>query len=108
TSDGRVGAFGSNASGQLGLGSMSPSQSCTPLFAASGLISGSEIAIAAGDDHSLALNESDHVFGWGMNLSSEVGLPPSAAVSTPTDDTHLSQMCIVEIAAGAHHSLARR
>src|SRR5919202_2518513 len=70
-SDGTVWAWGANNDGQLGRGTVTASPSKNPTQV-TGLIN--VTAIAAGDNHSLALRSDGTVWAWGDNSSGQLGL----------------------------------
>ncbi|MFN8513450.1 MAG: choice-of-anchor D domain-containing protein [Thermomicrobiales bacterium] len=102
-SDGTVWAWGNDAGGQLGDGTInSPGQDATP-----GQVSGLSgiTAIAAGAYHSLALKSDGTVFSWGRDAEGQLGDGTIGPTSpTPTVVPGLSG--IAAIAAGQYHSLA--
>ncbi|MDR2151649.1 MAG: hypothetical protein LBO72_02405 [Helicobacteraceae bacterium] len=104
---GKVYATGNNFKGQLGLGDTNNRKAFTEV---GGGISGKKIvAIAAGLNHSLALDESGKVYAVGDNYSGQLGLGDRGGeihrktfelVAFPND------INITAIAAGEVHSLA--
>ena len=101
--DGTVRSFGSNFTGQLGVG-LSPSESASPLVVP-GL--NNITAISAGAFHALALRNDGKVFAWGSNQYGECAqLPTTTKFYTPTLVPGLSN--ITAIAAGGSHSVALR
>lgn len=68
------------------------------------------VAVAAGDQHTLALSADGRVFAWGMNANGQLGNGaggPGAYSTVPVEASGvLSGKHIVAIAAGAWHSLA--
>lgn len=105
-SDGTVAAWGYNAGGQLGDGSVTPRTS--PVSAS--MAGRTAVAIAAGRHHSLALCSDGTLSAWGLNVHGELGDNTSAdrtlPVSVTTAGTPLAGRTVVAIAAGAYHSLA--
>ncbi|MFC7337592.1 hypothetical protein ACFQY0_10420 [Haloferula chungangensis] len=71
TSDGQVHAWGSNGSGQLGIGSSA--SSLVPALAGGSLSSKSVISIAAGDAHSTALTSDGQPHVWGSDGYAQLG-----------------------------------
>ncbi len=97
-SDGSVWAWGGNVSGQLGNGSTSDSM--TPV-AVSGLTN--ITAVAAGENHSLALRNDGTVWAWGLNDQGQVGDGANLVQDTPFQT---AMTTATAIAAGHSHSLA--
>ncbi|SEU37220.1 Alpha-tubulin suppressor [Myxococcus fulvus] len=99
--DGRVWAWGQNASGQVGAGAVSTAESTPRQVNSLPTIR----AIAAGHNHALALDADGKVWGWGRNDFGQVGTGTAGGtVLTPSMMATLSG--IKAIAAGAAHSLA--
>ena len=72
TPDGKVYAWGSNDSGQLGDGTLN--NVVNPRLIASGALAGKRVvAISAGSSHSLALTSDNRLFAWGNNASGTLG-----------------------------------
>ena len=71
----QVFAWGSNASGQLGL--EDTVNRAEPTLVAA-LWAMPVAALAAGDAHSVALTTNGFVFAWGCNTRGQLGLPASA------------------------------
>ncbi|MBO7743100.1 hypothetical protein I8J29_02755 [Paenibacillus sp. MWE-103] len=99
-SDGTVWAWGSNYLGQLGIGkeggvSSSPVQ-VTNLS--------SVVAIAAGNNHNLAVKSDGTVWSWGQNQFGALGDGSTTARYTPVQVQGLSS--VIDVAAGERHSLA--
>ncbi len=88
--DGTVWAWGQNAEGQLGDGTMTDS-TAKPVPGLSGVIS-----VAAGDRHSLALKADGTVWAWGSNFSGELGDGTTTRRLTPVQVTGLTD--VVQIA----------
>jgi alpha-tubulin suppressor-like RCC1 family protein len=94
-----VAAWGYNASGQLGNGT-------TALSRVPGAIAGlSEVtAIAAGNEHSLALLANGTVRAWGNNRAGQLGNGTTTNGKAPAPVSGLSN--VVAVAAGKVHSTA--
>jgi alpha-tubulin suppressor-like RCC1 family protein len=107
--DGSVFSFGSNNSGQLGLGTPGSRSVATPIDATN--LGGRKITqIAAEYEHSLLLADDGSVFSFGNNSYGQLGLGTtggSAVVATPIDATNLGGMKITEVSAGRLHSLIK-
>jgi|GEM_PF-1892340 len=92
--DGTAWAFGSNASGQLGDGTVTSRS--TPVQVMSGVTS-----VAAGSNHSLFLKPDGSVWACGNNGSGRLGDGTTTNRSTPVQ----VMSGVMRIAAGASHSL---
>lgn len=97
--DFRVWAWGNNFDGQAGTGT-DGNQYTTPR-PVSGLAG--VIGIAAGENHSLAVQSGGALFAWGLNVASQLGDGTDVSRSEPID-TGLRD--VVSTAAGSSHSLA--
>jgi alpha-tubulin suppressor-like RCC1 family protein len=108
--NGRVFAWGLGSSGQLGIGNTSPYFSPTAV-STSGVLSGKSIvAIAAGANHSLAIDSNGSGYAWGSNSSGQLGnnsfsSSASSPVSLSTQGA-IGSRALTSIAAGGSHSLA--
>ncbi|ABP53663.1 RCC1 domain-containing protein [Salinispora tropica] len=103
TSTGSLLAWGNNANGQLGDGTTTSSN--TPV--AVDLPAGTEVvAIAAGNDHSLALTSTGAVLAWGDNSSGQLGDGTNDDRSTPVTVDLPTTSTTTAIAAGSVHSLS--
>ena len=114
-SDGSVKVWGSNFDGQLGNGNNTGPDTCPSACSESPIsVPGLShvIAVAAGDDHSLALLANGTVMAWGDNARGQLGngnatgpdTCPSACSKSPIPVGGLSH--VVAIAAGGFHNLA--
>jgi alpha-tubulin suppressor-like RCC1 family protein len=102
--DGTVWAWGSNASGQLGDGTMT--DSLVPKKISSSSLSG-VIAIAATTSHNLALKSDGTVWGWGHNYYGELGDGTyMTSILTPKQISTSLLSGVIAIAMGNYHSLA--
>lgn len=98
---GTVWAWGFGVNGQLGNG-LPTVNSQTPVQA--GNLTGIK-AIAAGNVHSLALDNSGKVYSWGSDLQDQLGLEPGdMSTATPTAVSLLTN--VSAIAAGQYYSFA--
>ncbi|GIW28103.1 MAG: hypothetical protein KatS3mg070_1466 [Meiothermus sp.] len=100
TSEGTVYAWGRNDVGQLGLGTTTASQESPALIPGFSDV----IALAAGDDHTLALKADGSVWAWGDNPNGELGTGDNTPYSVPTAVPNLTG--VKAIAAGGNHSVA--
>jgi RHS repeat-associated protein len=98
--DGSVAAWGNNLSGQLGNPAATGTSSA--VVAVSGL--SAVAAIAAGNQHSLALGGDGRVWAWGENAGGQLGTNSRTDASRPVPVAGVSD--VVAIAAGDDHSLA--
>ncbi len=102
-SDGAVYAWGDDAQGQLGDGTVGPNNPTPTQIATLSAIR----AIAAGENHSLALKIDGTVYAWGNDSGGQLG---DGTVSTPPSNPTPTQLGglsdITAITAGAFHSLA--
>lgn len=96
---GRVGAWGDNADGQLGDGALIVRAVPAALSSLSGVT-----AVAAGLAHSIALRADGNAWTWGANDSGQLGDGRFVDRSRPVRVSGLSG--VSAIAAGAYHSVA--
>ena len=102
--------WGDNNSGELGNGSLMGSQ--VPVAVnSSGVLAGKTVfAVAAGDEHSLALTADGRVLAWGHNSYGELGNSGTVRSLVPilvNNTGALAGKTVVAIAGGnAYHSLA--
>jgi alpha-tubulin suppressor-like RCC1 family protein len=111
--DGTVWGWGTNSDWELGVTTPSgPAGSATPVQA-TGLAQVQRIA--TGDDHGLALGTDGHVWAWGKNDHSQVGVPqgkncpyhPRPCVQTPVPVPGLSGIKAVAAAQDSSFALGR-
>ena len=109
--DGTLAAWGSNSSGQLGNNSAVNSSVPVAVNTAGVLAGRTVIAVAAGQNHSMALCSDGTIASWGTNSNGELGnnstVSSSVPVAVSTAGTPLATRSVVGVAAGGHHSLAR-
>jgi|GEM_PF-2978208 len=102
-------AWGLGASGQLGGGSTTTSL-VPSAVTASGVLSAKTLtALAAGQNHTLALAADGTVFSWGLGASGQLGNGGFANSSVPVAVTMsgaLSGKTVAAVAAGTFHGLA--
>ncbi|MDR2151307.1 MAG: hypothetical protein LBO72_00650 [Helicobacteraceae bacterium] len=102
-SEGRVYAAGLNNFGQLGLGD---AKDRDRFELVTSLADRKIVAIAAGYDHSFAIDETGAAFASGWNARGQLGLGDAKDRSEFVAIGSLSAKKIVAIAAGDHHSVA--
>jgi len=108
-SEGKVYAWGNNASGRLG--NNSTSNSSVPVQVdTSGVLAGKTItAISGGGAHSLAIDSDGKVYAWGLNSYGQLGNNSPTNSSVPVQvytSGVLAGKTITAIAAGSTYSLA--
>jgi len=108
-SDGKVYSWGGNYSGQLGIGDNTNSN--VPVIVdASDVLSGKTLTtIAAGYQHSLAVDSDGNVYSWGKNSSGQLGNGNTTDNNIPVQvnsSGSLSGKTIIAIATGKYHSIA--
>jgi alpha-tubulin suppressor-like RCC1 family protein len=112
-SDGSVWTWGSDVSGKLGDGNISPSYNVTnndsflPLRVHGPGNSGyltSIVAISAGESHNTALKSDGTVWAWGWNAFGQLGNGTTNDASTPGQVSGISN--VVAISGRAYHCLA--
>jgi len=102
--DGVLRAFGYNANGQLGDGTVNTSSAAPYSVVVSGITDAT--AIACGGNYSLALLADGTLRAWGANNAGQLGDGTTTDRNAPVTVTGLTQ--VIAIAAGTDHSLALR
>ncbi|KAE8590850.1 hypothetical protein XENTR_v10018230 [Xenopus tropicalis] len=65
------------------------------------------VAVSCGEAHTLALNDKGQVFSWGHAVYGQIGLSTAEEyIRVPRNIKSLSDVQIVQVACGHHHSLA--
>lgn len=101
--DGRIAAFGADGAGQVGNGLPMSSSVTTPVTFS--LPSGAKaVSVAAGTQHSLALDETGAVWAWGTNTDGQLGDGTTTSHAGPIQVVGLP-LAARAIAAGGDHSL---
>jgi len=102
--EGRVHAWGANNSGQLGDGTTIDRNTPVQVSQASGMVG--VIAVAAGAEHSLALDSNGDIWAWGRNAVGQLGDGGNADRSLPVRLAGVFSGIITDIDAGGSHSMA--
>lgn len=99
--DGTVWTWGDNTQGQLGNGSIggNPHSTPTQISGLTGIT-----ALAANNNHSLAIDSNGDVWAWGNNDYGQLGDNSTNASSVPVQVSGLTE--VIAIAAGYSHSVA--
>ena len=108
-SDGTVWAWGNNNAGQLGNNSTSSSNIPVQVKDTNNNPLTNVVAIATGDDYSLALKSDGTVWAWGWNGYGQLGdnSTTNSKIPVQVKDSNNSPLTnIVAITAGYYHSLA--
>ena len=110
TSDGKVVAWGSNTSGQLGDGT-TKNRTLPVLANTTGALSGKAVtAIAAGNEFSVAACSDGTVVAWGLNHHGQLGngttTKSALPVAVTSAGTPLAGRTVTSLAAGDDHCLA--
>jgi len=100
--DGTVWAWGDDSVGQLGVGSLpSPFLTNSPVELS---VLTQIVAIAAGSQHSMALDTQGKVWTWGNGVDGELGNGGTSSTNLPMLVAGISN--VIAIAAGSDHSVA--
>jgi alpha-tubulin suppressor-like RCC1 family protein len=106
TAGGTLYAWGSNADGQLGDGTLTGSATPVQVHSLTDVVS-----IFAGRDHSVAVRSDGTVWTWGFNRNGELGDGTTRMRKLPVQVMRKNGSAladIVAVSAGANHSLALR
>jgi alpha-tubulin suppressor-like RCC1 family protein len=106
--DGTVFSFGSNDHGRTGRDTSSGETTVATMIDTRNLGGRSIVQVSAGFFHSLLLADDGTVFSFGWNSSGRTGLGTTSGnttVATLIDTSNLSDRSIVQVDAGALHSL---
>jgi len=111
TSTGRIFLWGSNAHGELGLGTTTATLIPTENTSRFNLLSGETIIqICLGVEFSIALTSTGRIFSWGENSYGQLGNHSLNTVLFPTEITNYFYLpegeIIIHISSGGYHSSA--
>ena len=104
---GRLWAWGSNVSGQLGDGTNT--SHFTPILVSSATLGGAKwVSVAAGDSYTLALDDQGRLWAWGSNYVGRLGdgTTTDRAMPTLVNSRRPRRAKWVSVAAGHMHTLA--
>lgn len=96
-------AWGSNGQGQLGNGNNSSSSTPVQVTMPTGA---SFTQLSAGSEDSFALTDANQAYGWGFNVSGQLGSGTTTASDTPVAVSMPSGASFAQISAGPGHTLA--
>ncbi|KAL9263569.1 Ultraviolet-B receptor UVR8-like protein [Drosera capensis] len=103
TIQGEVASWGRNQNGQLGLGTTEDSLVPQKLLAFQGL---SIKMVAAGAEHSAAVTEDGHVYGWGWGRYGNLGLGDREDRNVPQKVASSNGLKMILVACGWRHTIA--
>ncbi|MCL2088900.1 MAG: Ig-like domain-containing protein [Oscillospiraceae bacterium] len=101
--DGTVWTWGANNRGQLGIGNNNNTNHPVQVAALSGV---NVIAVAAGGEHSVALDDNGDIWTWGYNHFGQLGDKLAADRNLPFKVTEINK--VTAIAAGQGHTVVVR
>ena len=102
-SNGVLYAWGLGTDGQLGNGTTTSSSTPVQVSLPSGVV---PVALAAGDDHSLALGSNGTLYAWGYNGFGQLGNGTTTNEDTPVAVDFPAGVTATAISAGTYFSLA--
>lgn len=100
--EGRVVVFGVGLQGQLGLGKHTLFSTVPTIIPALRHVKITKIA--AGHEHSLAMDDQGYLYSWGSNLHGKLGLQDYIDRYEPERVRYLSRYVVYDCSAGDHHS----
>lgn len=101
--DGTLWAWGDNAVGELGNGTLSPTSQPTQVMINATTPLTGIVAIAAGTQESFAIDNQGNVWAWGLNTSSQLGTGGTTNVLYPVEVSGLTGA--VAVASSQSHTL---
>ena len=102
-SNGVLYAWGLGTDGQLGNGTTATSSTAVQVSLPPGV---APVAVAAGQNHSLALGSNGHLYAWGYNGFGQLGIGTTTNQDTPVTVGLPSGVTATAISAGTNFSLA--
>eukprot|EP01102_Stenamoeba_stenopodia_P020415 TRINITY_DN7925_c0_g2_i1.p1 TRINITY_DN7925_c0_g2~~TRINITY_DN7925_c0_g2_i1.p1 ORF type:complete len:588 (-),score=107.12 TRINITY_DN7925_c0_g2_i1:64-1827(-) len=106
TERGDIISFGSNTSGQLGLGDTYLESKVFLPMDVLGLSGKGIVQISCGFDHTIAVDSKGVVYSWGYGANGKLGHNNQESVNLPTVVEKLRGTVISQVSAGAYHSAA--
>jgi alpha-tubulin suppressor-like RCC1 family protein len=103
--DGTVWAWGSNSEGQLGNNTTTNSNKAIEVLNTSGTALSNIVAIAAGENHSLAVDSSGNLWAWGYNANGQLG-DGTTTNHLEAEEINLSGQTVTAVSGGGFYSLA--
>ena len=104
TNEDNVYSFGHNRDGSLGLGTTEENILAPRLN--TGLSGKRIVMIRNGYEHCIGLTASGQCYGWGHNNFGQLGIGHTQHTNKPELIEELADVRVVQVACGAHHSLA--
>ena len=104
-SDGTVWAWGLNSYGELGNNTTTNSNEAVEVLNTSGTPLSNIVAIAAGDNHGLAVDSSGNLWAWGYNSNGQLG-DGTTTNRLEAEQVNLSGATVTQVSGGGFYSLA--
>ena len=107
TTDGSLYGWGNNGFGQLGSGDTVSASAPVSVSLPSAWSGHSVVALAAGDNHTLALLDDGSLWAWGANSRGQLGVDTEETVmaTSPVEVTALSPFVVKAVVACANNSI---